>query len=352
MKFVSLFSGCGGLDIGLERAGHECVCQVEIDERPHSVLRKVWPNVPRIKDVRDADRRTLPAGFDMLVGGFPCTNLSVAGGREGLAGDASGLWFQMHRIAIECRPRVLIIENVPGLFSSADGKDFAIVLGGLLGLPVGVPDGGWRGSGVAKGTIYHVAWRVLDSQFFGVAQQRRRVFIAGCLRGSGISPVEILFEPEGVRRDYQTCSQARKETAGSSGDSTSRSRLWGGEVSSTLQSRFNGAEQAFRLVGTVTPASGGADENDAQASRLVAGPLKSQGMGGYNTDTFPYVSAADIAPTMNTHLGDKQGLENQHIDSGGGISLPALCQTVNSKWAKGTGGPAGDECQNLIPTKI
>jgi DNA (cytosine-5)-methyltransferase 1 len=230
MKFVSLFSGCGGMDEGLERAGHECVCQVEIDERALAILRRRWPDVPKILDVKNANKRTLPAGFDMLVGGFPCTNLSVAGGREGLAGDASGLWFQMHRIALECRPRVVLIENVPGLFSSADGRDFAIVLGGLLGLPVGIPDGGWRGAGIAKGAIYNAAWRVLDSQFFGVAQQRRRVFIAGCLRGSGLNPAQILFESKGLCRDYQTSGKARKEIASAFGSSVARGGVRGGEL--------------------------------------------------------------------------------------------------------------------------
>lgn len=222
MRFVSTFSGCAGFDLGLERAGHECVCQVEIEPKPRSILNYHFPNVPKIKDVRDANRNTLPA-FDMLAGGFPCTDVSLAGQREGLAGEASGLWFQMHRIATECRPSVVLIENVPGLFSSrADskdaiaGEDFAIVLSGLLGFPIDIPRNGWKSSGIARGIFYHVAYRLVDSQYFGVAQQRRRLLIAACLVGSRINPAEILFEREGVPRNYQTCRQARKGIAAAS----------------------------------------------------------------------------------------------------------------------------------------
>lgn len=216
------------MDQGLERAGHVCVCQCEKDERALAILRKRWPNVPKITDVKEANRLTLPARFDMLAFGFPCTDLSLAGGREGLAGDSSGLWFEGHRIAMEFRPLVAIIENVPGLFSSNYGRDFEIVLSGLCGVPIGIPDGGWRRAGCARGPIYNVAWRVLDSQFFGVAQQRRRVFIAACLATSGINPVEILFEREGVPRNYSASREAKENSAGAFGDSASLSRQRGG----------------------------------------------------------------------------------------------------------------------------
>lgn len=284
-------------------------------------LRKHWPNVPKIKNVKDANRTNLPE-FDILAFGFPCTNLSLAGLREGLAGDASGLWFEAHRIAVECRPRVVLVENVPGLFSSANGSDFAIVLGGLLGCPVGIPADGWKTAGIAKGRLYHVAWRVLDSQFFGVAQRRRRVFLAGCLVGSGLNPAEILFEREGVSRDYQTRKEARKDSVGAFERSGAIGGTGGG-MSSTLSSKYNGAEQVGRLVaGSQTSCQGGPDDNDACAGHLVAGPLQSSdGKRGTQTDTLPYV--AQIAPTLNAQFGDKQGLENQHIDSGGGCSLPA-----------------------------
>lgn len=115
----------------------------------------------------------------------------------------------------------------------------------------------------------------------------------------------------------------------------------GGQVSSTLSQRFNGAEQAGRLIcGSQTAAGGGADDNDATQSHLVAQPLKSQGMRGFNTDTFPYVATAEIAPTMNCHLGDKQGLENQHIDSGGGYFVASPVPDNQQQVVKGNRRPS------------
>lgn len=177
MKFGSLFSGIGGFDLGFEQAGMECVWQCEIDNAARSVLAKHWPGVPCIEDVRNVTRNNVPA-VDLVCGGFPCQDLSVAGKRAGLAGDRSGLWFEFHRILTELRPQWVVIENVPGLLSSNRGADFAIILRGLVECG------------------YGVTWRVLDAQYFGVAQRRRRVFIVGSL-GDGRS-AQVLFEREGL----------------------------------------------------------------------------------------------------------------------------------------------------------
>jgi len=178
VKFGSLFSGIGGFDLSFERAGMECAWQCEIDAKARDVLRKHWPDVPIVEDVRDVGRDTVEP-VDLICGGFPCQDLSVAGKRAGLAGERSGLWFEFARIVEELKPRWVVVENVPGLLSSNRGADFAVVLQGL----------------VERG--YGVAWRVLDAQYFGVAQRRRRVFIVASL-GDGCA-AEILFEREGVR---------------------------------------------------------------------------------------------------------------------------------------------------------
>jgi len=176
LTFGSLFSGIGGFDLGLERAGLQCQWQVEIDEQCNNVLERHWPAVPQYGDVRECGRHNLTA-VDLICGGFPCQDLSVAGKRAGLAGERSGLWFEFHRVVTELGPRWVVIENVPGLLSSNGGRDFAIILRGLVKCG------------------YGVAWRVLDAQYFGVAQRRRRVFIVGHL-GNGRA-AEVLFEPEG-----------------------------------------------------------------------------------------------------------------------------------------------------------
>lgn len=187
LRALSLFSGYGGMDRGLEQAGIEVVGQCEIDKDCIRVLEHHWPNVRRWTDVRavnadsvgradEADTRGQGVGavagecehagrpegelrIDIIVGGFPCQDVSVAGKRAGLDGARSGLWFEFHRIVRELRPKYVLVENVPGLLSSNEGRDFAVILDGLGELG------------------FAVSWAVLDSQHFGVPQRRRRVFI-------------------------------------------------------------------------------------------------------------------------------------------------------------------------------
>ena len=179
MKFGSLFTGVGGFDLGFERAGMVCAWQVEFDKNCQNILKKHWSETELFDDVRTVGKHNL-APVDVICGGFPCQDVSIAGKRAGLAGERSGLWSEFARIIDELEPKWVVIENVPGLLSSNRGRDFATVIRWLAE----------RG--------YGVAWRILDSQYFGVAQRRCRVFIVGSF-GSG-SASEILFEREGVRK--------------------------------------------------------------------------------------------------------------------------------------------------------
>ena len=209
--FGSLFSGVGGMDLGLEWAGWECRWQVEIDDWRRQVLTRHWPEVPKWKDVRDVphapfasesvERERRQIAVDLICGGFPCQDLSVAGQRRGLAGDRSGLFFEFARIAGELKPHWLLIENVPGLLSSNQGLDFAIVLDTL------------------DECGYGVSWRILNSQFFGVPQRRRRVFIVGHLGAP--CPPEILFESEGGGGNIAAGGKTGEGVANPLGASTS-----------------------------------------------------------------------------------------------------------------------------------
>ena len=189
LSFGSLFSGIGGLDKGLDDAGLECAWQCEIDKAARSVLAKHWPNVPCYEDVKNVRRDNVSA-VDLICGGFPCQDVSVAGKRAGLAGERSGLWFEFRRVVEELRPKWVVVENVPGLLSSNGGADFAVILRGLVECG------------------YGVCWRILDAQYFGVAQRRRRVFIVGSL-GDGRA-AEILFEREGLFGNPSTRGEARQ----------------------------------------------------------------------------------------------------------------------------------------------
>lgn len=178
---------------------------------------------------------------DCIIGGSPCQDLSVAGKRAGLAGERSGLYMEQIRVVREMRehdrangrsgefirPRYMVWENVPGAFSSNHGKDFAAVLEEAVKIvepeapPVPVPEKGWPTSGCLMGDGWSVAWRVLDAQFWGVPQRRRRIVLIADF--GGISAPEILFIRKSVSGDSEPGSETREGFAGGSAESTGSS---------------------------------------------------------------------------------------------------------------------------------
>jgi DNA (cytosine-5)-methyltransferase 1 len=151
MRFVSLFAGIGGLDLGLERAGMRCVAQVENDPYCVRVLAKHWPGVPRWGDIRDLDPKELP-DHDLICGGFPCQPVSLAGARQA-QDDPRWLWPEMFRIVRTVRPRWVLVENVPGLASAGLGD----VLGDLASVGY---DAEWQSIPAAAVGAPHLRWRI------------------------------------------------------------------------------------------------------------------------------------------------------------------------------------------------
>jgi len=192
MTHGSLFAGIGGFDLACELNEIETAWQVEIDKNCQTVLRNHFKGVKLFDDIRTVGRHNL-APVDIITGGFPCQDVSVAGKRAGLAGERSGLWFEFARVIDELEPRGVVIENVPGLLSSNGGRDFAVIIQWL----------------VKRG--YGVVWRILDAQHFGVPQRRRRVFIIGSL-GNGRAS-QVLFESEGLCRDTAPSRKVGEEIA-------------------------------------------------------------------------------------------------------------------------------------------
>jgi DNA-cytosine methyltransferase len=208
MTAVSLFAGIGGFDLALERNGVKVVASVEIDKHAQGVLRKQFPNSQILGDIQEVSgEQLISAGFTpqhgVIVGGFPCQDLSVAGKRAGLAGARSGLFWEICRLLDETQARYFILENVPGLLTSSGGRDMGVVIGALAE----------RG--------YSIAWRVLDAQYFGVPQRRRRIFIVGCLGDEWRAPAEILDLTEGSAGDTPP-SRAQKQNATDQTDDSSR----------------------------------------------------------------------------------------------------------------------------------
>ena len=196
---VSLFAGVGGFDLAMQRQGVKVVASVEIDKNCNQVLAQHFPDATQFTDVTTVKGEDLiNAGFTpstgIITGGFPCQDLSVAGKRAGLAGERSGLFWEIARLVEETQTEYFIIENVPGLLSSNEGKDFGVVLGTMADLG------------------YSVGWRVLDAQHFGVPQRRRRVFIVGRRATSG-GVAEILFKSEVLRGNPSQSNQARQGIA-------------------------------------------------------------------------------------------------------------------------------------------
>ncbi len=187
---VSLFAGIGGFELAMERVGVEPVVSVEIDKKASGVLAQHFPNTTIMGDIKGVSGADLlSAGFNptngIITGGFPCQDLSVAGRRVGLDGERSGLFWEIHRLIAETQTKWCVLENVPGLLSSNNGRDMGIVLGSLAELG------------------YGLSYRILDAQHFGVAQRRRRVFIVGRLGNDWRSPAKILDIGEGRRGHHQ-----------------------------------------------------------------------------------------------------------------------------------------------------
>lgn len=212
MKYVSLFSGVEAASVAWEPLGFEAMAFAEIEPFPCEVLKARYPEVPNLGDVCTIDWQKFVQENgrpDIIVGGSPCQSFSVAGGRTSLDGE-SRLMFEYLRAVEEVRPRWVVWENVPGALSAKGlegekGGAFQCLLRKLDELG------------------YGVAWRVLDAQYFGVAQRRRRVFLVGCLGDPGRA-FEVLFEPDCVcgdpapsREPRQGAAESAEGDAGGSG---------------------------------------------------------------------------------------------------------------------------------------
>lgn len=189
MKYVSIFSGIEAATVAWHPLGWEPLAFSEIDPFPSTVLQHHYPDIPNLGDITKIDWSPYVGAADIVVGGSPCQSFSVAGKREGLAG-ASGLMFEYIRAVRELRPRWFVWENVPGAFTSERGEAYRQLLSEMDALG------------------YGLAWRVLDAQFFGVAQRRERVFLVGSL--GTMRCAEVLFERESLSWNHQSSRQKRQ----------------------------------------------------------------------------------------------------------------------------------------------
>lgn len=196
MRYVSTFSGVEAATLAWEPLGWEPLAFSENDPFCCAVLATRYPDVENLGDIREVKWHGFRGAADLVVGGSPCQSFSSAGSRTGLEGE-SGLMWEWVRCVREVMPRWCVWENVPGALSSGGGEDFRCLLQSLDGLG------------------YGLAWRVLDAQHFGVPQRRRRVFLVGSLGDRRAA--DVLFEPESLRWDSETCGKKRAKASRGTG---------------------------------------------------------------------------------------------------------------------------------------
>ena len=223
MTLGSFFDGIGGWLLAARHAGVTPVWASEIEPFPCSVTKKHFPNVMHLGDITKINPDTLPP-VDIICAGSPCQDLSIAGKRKGLDGERSSVFKTAISIFHQMRertgrPRFFVWENVPGAFSSNKGLDFRAVLEeiGQTEIPM-PPNGKWANAGMVELPQCQIAWRVLDAQYWGVPQRRRRIFLVADFAADGRCAGEILFEPEGMSGDPATSEGAREGTAGGTAD--------------------------------------------------------------------------------------------------------------------------------------
>jgi DNA (cytosine-5)-methyltransferase 1 len=230
MKFGSVCSGIEAASVAWEPLGWTAAWFSEIEPFPCAVLKHHYPDVPNLGDMTklpDLIRSGQVEVPDILCGGTPCQAFSVAGLRQSLDDERGNLSLTFCEIADaidEQRKSIIFWENVPGVLSTKDNA-FGCFLGALAGEDDALvsPGGRWANAGFVDGPKRAVAWRILDAQYFGVAQRRRRVFVVASARAD-FDPAAVLFEFEGVRRDSAPSRQARQAVAGTIEASLGRSR--------------------------------------------------------------------------------------------------------------------------------
>jgi len=239
VRYGSVCSGIEAASIAWESLGMEPAWFSQFDPEhnykngpdfPSAVLAHHWPDVPNHGDMTQLAAKVRSGEIlapDLLVGGTPCQAFSVAGARAGLSDSRGQLTISygeladaidQRRAAIGLPPAIIVWENVPGVLSSKDNA-FGAFLGLLAGesCELQPPRKRWENAGYVRGPKRTIAWRILDAQYFGVAQRRRRVFVVASA-GADIDPAKILFECDGVRRDIAPSRSAGEKAAGAAGN--------------------------------------------------------------------------------------------------------------------------------------
>jgi DNA (cytosine-5)-methyltransferase 1 len=295
MNYLSVCSGVEAATVAWHHMGWNPVGFGEIEKFPSQVLAHHYPNVTNFGDMTKYKEWQIDGTIGLLVGGTPCQSFSVAGLRKGLEDPRGNLALTYVGILDHFRPKWFVWENVPGVLSSGGGRDFGSFLGAVVECG------------------YGFAYRVLDAQYFGVPQRRRRVFVVGCL-GDWRPPAKVLFEPESLRRNL---AQSRNKGQGTSG---------------YVESSFGQYRQDV-IAGT-TKASGGALAGGSETLITTASGKQQFGTLMANAGTKQWLGNQE-AFSGDYHILQKV-YENHPSDSRV-REMGEVCQTVTSTWGSGGG---------------
>lgn len=324
----SLFDGSGGFPLGGLLAGIKPLWASEIEPFPIRVTTKRLPSVKHLGDISTVDGSKIEP-VDIITFGSPCTDMSVAGKRAGLDGRQSCLFYQAIRIVKEMRcatdgkyPRFIVWENVPGAFSSNRGEDFKAVLEAVCsvkgeGVPVPEPPKGkWANAGNIVGDGFSLAWRVLDAQFWGIPQRRKRIYLVADFAGG--SAGKILFESEGVSGYSAEGFRAWQGAAGSAAEGTGTAggvclNDQGGQrmdvtdgVTCTLRAEAHHPPCVLESAGFCTEHSAkarGIGYEEETSPTLRAGTVPAAVMFENHSQDTRYTGPLDAAPTVSSTYG-------------------------------------------------
>jgi DNA (cytosine-5)-methyltransferase 1 len=326
VTYLSLFSGIEVASVAWRPLGWQCVAVAEIEPFPAAVLAHHYPDVPNLGDVTAVDWAPWRGTVDVLVGGSPCQAFSVAGLRQSLQDPRGNLTLEFVRAADAIQPRIIVWENVPGVLSTDDNA-FGCFLAALVGSPAPIVfDAGWPSAGVVDGPERRAAWRVLDAQYFGLAQRRKRVFVVASA-GEGAHPAEILFEWDDLRRDTPPSREAGQVAPTIPSRCTAGGGLGtdfdydGGLVCPTLRSGGNqtGGDRPPRtdvdtcesLIPTVAMClnGGGMNRIDGESETFVTHALRADGFDASEDGTgrgTPLI-ACDVADSLTVGANQTTG---------------------------------------------
>lgn len=289
MKYISVFSGIEAATVAWRPLGWEAIAFSEIEPFPCQVLKHYYPDVPNLGDISKVDWRQFLGTVDLVVGGSPCQSFSVAGSRTGLDG-ASGLVREYFRLLSECKPRWFLWENVPGVVSSNGGLDWIFILRE------------WHKLG------YNVSFRVLDAQYAGVPQRRRRIFAVGYL-GDWRPPAKVLFESYSLQRHPAPCREKRKNHTEGSEVCSYKAGGFGewNEGIGTCRASRQGDET---LVAKTLSAKNGYRLNAEDENLLVAKCLTSKNqLNDMETETLVYSIAGNTIDRQIQNGGNGSGFQ-------------------------------------------